>query len=186
MEPEITPNAPVEQTAPKVSKFTIILIALIVISAGFLGYLVYKSNAESNTTTPSTDSETIAEPVPTTNTPGTTSSTDTSAPVTPIPTTVPLAASTSSTNVVPSGKSFTAAQVAEKNTKTSCWTIISGNVYDITSYVPNHPGGEAEILKICGKYGTVLFAKPMEHKEGSASDILAGFKIGTLAEAIQN
>jgi cytochrome b involved in lipid metabolism len=176
MEPEITPNAPVEQESPKVSKFTIILIALILISAGFLGYLVYKSNAKSNTTTDTTDSATIAEPVPTTNTP----STDTSAPITP-PATVPPA-STPSTNAVPSGASFTAAQVAEKNSKSSCWTIISGNVYDITSYVPNHPGGEAEIVKVCGKDGTALFAKPMEHKEGGASNVLAGFKVGTLAQ----
>jgi archaellum component FlaG (FlaF/FlaG flagellin family) len=181
MEPEITPNAQTQPTeAPKASKFTIILIVLILISAGFLGYLVYKSNAESNTTTGTTDSATIAEPVPTTNTPGTTPSTDTSAPITP-PATVPPA-STPSTNAVPSGASFTAAQVAEKNSKSSCWTIISGNVYDITSYVPNHPGGEAEIVKVCGKDGTALFAKPMEHKEGGASNVLAGFKVGTLAQ----
>lgn len=181
MEPEITPNVPVEQESPKASKFTIILIVLIVLSVGFLGYLVYKSNAESkDTTNTSTDSATIAEPVPTTNTPGTTTST--SDPVTPPPTTVPPVGSTPATNFVPTGTSFTTAQVAEKNSKSSCWTIISGNVYDITAYIPNHPGGEAEILQVCGKDGTQLFAKPMQHKEGGASDVLAGFKVGTLAK----
>lgn len=173
MEPEITPNAPVEQTAPKVSKFTIILIALIVISAGFLGYLVYKSNAESNKTATTSDSAKVAEPVPSTDAPRSI------APPTP---TTPPAGSTPAPNFIPTGTTYTVAQVAEKNTKSSCWTIINGDVYDITSYVPNHPGGEAEIVKICGKDGTQLFAKPMEHKEGGASDVLAGFKIGTLAK----
>lgn len=77
---------------------------------------------------------------------------------------------------------YTTAQVAEKSSKNSCWTIINSDVYDITSYIPNHPGGEEEIVKVCGKDGSQLFAKPMEHKEGGASNILTQFKIGTLAK----
>jgi cytochrome b involved in lipid metabolism len=77
---------------------------------------------------------------------------------------------------------YTQSQVAEKNSKESCWTIIDENVYNITSYIPNHPGGEKEILQICGKDGSQLFAKPMEHQEGGASNVLKGFKIGTLTK----
>lgn len=181
MEPEITPNEPLKQESPKASKFTIILILLIIISAGFLGYIVYKSNAESNTTSTAVDSATIADPVPSTNTPGSVT-TPTSDIITPPPTTVPPVGSTPSTNPTPTGTSYTTAQVAEKNSKNSCWTIINGKVYDITAYVPNHPGGEAEILQICGKDGTQLFAKPMQHKEGGASDVLARFQVGTLTK----
>lgn len=53
---------------------------------------------------------------------------------------------------------FTKENVAEHATKTDCWTIVSGKVYDITSYVPRHPGGD-EILKACGADGTSLFTQ---------------------------
>jgi cytochrome b involved in lipid metabolism len=32
--------------------------------------------------------------------------------------------------------------------------IIKGNVYDITTYVPSHPGGERALLKFAGRDGT--------------------------------
>ncbi len=53
---------------------------------------------------------------------------------------------------------FTKENVAEHAAKTDCWTIVSGKVYDITSYVPRHPGGD-EILMACGTDGTSLFTK---------------------------
>jgi hypothetical protein len=42
-----------------------------------------------------------------------------------------------------SGGSCTAAQVAPHNNKTNCWVIYSKKVYDITAWVPQHPGGES-------------------------------------------
>jgi hypothetical protein len=53
-------------------------------------------------------------------------------------------------------KKYTTAQVAEKNTAQECWTIINGKVYDLTSYIPSHPGGD-DILRACGTDGTTLF-----------------------------
>ncbi len=47
-------------------------------------------------------------------------------------------------------------QVALHNQKSDCWTIVNGKVYDITSYIPRHPGGD-EILRACGVDGTSLF-----------------------------
>ena len=55
-----------------------------------------------------------------------------------------------------SAKTFTTDQVAQHKTKDDCWTIIGDKVYDITSYVPRHPGGN-EILRACGTDGTSLF-----------------------------
>jgi cytochrome b involved in lipid metabolism len=60
----------------------------------------------------------------------------------------------SSTN---SDISYTPLKVSEHNKKNDCWTIINGKVYDITSYVPRHPGGD-EIVKACGRDGSSLFA----------------------------
>ncbi len=51
---------------------------------------------------------------------------------------------------------YTTTEVATHNTQTDCWTIIGGSVYDITSYIPFHPGGN-EILRACGADGTALF-----------------------------
>jgi cytochrome b involved in lipid metabolism len=53
-------------------------------------------------------------------------------------------------------QTYTLAKVAEHSSESDCWTIIDGNVYDITSYVPRHPGGD-EILRACGADGTSLF-----------------------------
>lgn len=55
-------------------------------------------------------------------------------------------------------KVFSAAEVAEHNTANDCWTIINNSVYDITSYIPNHPGGD-EILRACGNDATSLFTE---------------------------
>ncbi len=51
---------------------------------------------------------------------------------------------------------FTSAEVATRSTAADCWTIIGGSVYDITNYIPIHPGGN-EILRACGADGTSLF-----------------------------
>lgn len=71
-------------------------------------------------------------------------------------------------------------EVAKHSTRESCYAIISGNVYDLTSWIPQHPGGEQRILSICGTDGTAKFSR--QHG-GSAKPplVLAGFKIGSLA-----
>ncbi len=76
---------------------------------------------------------------------------------------------------------YTEAQVAENDSQESCWTIIDGTVYDITEYVPRHPGGISEILSICGEDGSAAFASVPNHA-GGARSILASFEIGTLAQ----
>lgn len=52
--------------------------------------------------------------------------------------------------------SFTTEEVAAHNTENDCWIIIGGSIYDVTTFIPAHPGGE-EILRACGTDGTVLF-----------------------------
>lgn len=53
-------------------------------------------------------------------------------------------------------KEYNKSDVAVHNKKEDCWTIIEGKVYDITSYVPRHPGGN-NILSACGADGTAFF-----------------------------
>ncbi len=51
---------------------------------------------------------------------------------------------------------FSAEEVASHSTEDDCWTIIDGNVYDLTTYIPRHQGGD-EILRACGVDGSSLF-----------------------------
>ena len=47
-------------------------------------------------------------------------------------------------------------EVKKHNTKTDCWIVIDGLVYDITKYWQKHPGGKI-ILEAAGRDGTSLF-----------------------------
>lgn len=47
-------------------------------------------------------------------------------------------------------------EVSEHSTESDCWTYVGDKVYDITEYIPRHPGGDS-ILQACGADGTSLF-----------------------------
>ena len=72
-------------------------------------------------------------------------------------------------------------QVTTHNSRTSCWSAINGSVYDLTSWIPNHPGGEQAILSICGKDGSSTF-NAKHGGQAKQLNILMGFKIGVLAK----
>ncbi|KIO14851.1 hypothetical protein M404DRAFT_119113 [Pisolithus tinctorius Marx 270] len=44
------------------------------------------------------------------------------------------------------------------NKKQDAWTAINGKVYNITPYLPYHPGGEKELMRVAGRDGTKLFS----------------------------
>ena len=78
-------------------------------------------------------------------------------------------------------KSYTLADVAQHPNETSCWSAINGSVYDLTSWIRQHPGGADKILSICGKDGTAAFVDQHDSKQRE-QDILKTFLIGTLAK----
>lgn len=56
---------------------------------------------------------------------------------------------------------FTLDEVAKHNTESDCWLILDNKVYDVTNFIPSHPGGKA-IVEGCGKDATRLFeTRPM-------------------------
>ncbi|NDF42728.1 MAG: cytochrome b5 domain-containing protein [Actinobacteria bacterium] len=62
---------------------------------------------------------------------------------------------------------------------TSCWSAIDGNVYDLTSWITQHPGGAGVIKGMCGKDGTAAYNS--QHRgQGRPASELARFKIGSL------
>jgi hypothetical protein len=96
---------------------------------------------------------------------------------TPVPPVVVDPAPT--TPVVPAG--IARSTVATHNSENSCWSVIEGSVYDLTAYVPKHPGGKSEILAICGKDGSSLFAG--QHGGQSKPErILAGYYLDVVAK----
>ncbi|KAF2244010.1 hypothetical protein BU26DRAFT_435006 [Trematosphaeria pertusa] len=49
---------------------------------------------------------------------------------------------------------LTGEEVAQHNNKDSCWVIVHGRAYDVTEFLPEHPGGPKIILKYAGKDAT--------------------------------
>ena len=50
--------------------------------------------------------------------------------------------------------SLTGEEIAKHNSKDSCWVIVHGKAYDVTEFLPEHPGGPKIILKYAGKDAT--------------------------------
>lgn len=89
-------------------------------------------------------------------------------------------AASKATSAAGGDKSYTMAQVAQRNSATSCWTVIDKNVYDLTKWAAQHPGGKQRILDLCGTNGTAKFRAQHDNAKRQA-DILDGYKIGTLS-----
>jgi len=81
-------------------------------------------------------------------------------------------------------KIYSLADVAKHNSVDDCWLVIKGTVYDVTTYIPKHPGGQ-EILRGCGRDATELFAtegKPNGRPHpAKAEELLPSLEIGKLA-----
>ncbi|KAF2712342.1 hypothetical protein K504DRAFT_426514 [Pleomassaria siparia CBS 279.74] len=49
---------------------------------------------------------------------------------------------------------LTGEEIAKHNSRDSCWVIVHGRAYDVTEFLPEHPGGPKIILKYAGKDAT--------------------------------
>ncbi|AAB71978.1 Putative Cytochrome B5 [Arabidopsis thaliana] len=74
-------------------------------------------------------------------------------------------------------KSYSKSEVAVHNKRNDCWIIIKDKVYDITSYVEEHPGGDA-ILDHAGDDSTDGFFGPQHATR--VFDMIEDFYIGEL------
>jgi cytochrome b involved in lipid metabolism len=89
---------------------------------------------------------------------------------------------TGGTTGTPSDGGITVAEVLQHNTASDCWSVVNGNVYDLTSYVSNHKGGAAVITAICGKDGTKAFSG--QHAGASKPNAdLSSLLVGPLSAA---
>jgi cytochrome b involved in lipid metabolism len=88
-----------------------------------------------------------------------------------------------STTVAPSvaPASYTMAQVSANKTAAKCWSVISGNVYDLTTWINAHPGGAGAIISLCGSDGTQDFLA-MHRNQSKPESRLSAFLLGPLAK----
>ena len=70
-------------------------------------------------------------------------------------------------------KEYTLDQVAEHNSEDDCWIIIEGLVFDVTGYLPDHPGGGQKILEYAGTDCTNEF-EGADHSS-AARDLIKSF-----------
>lgn len=52
-------------------------------------------------------------------------------------------------------------QVATHNTADDCWAVLQGLVFDLTAYLPYHPGGADVLLEHAGGDVTAPFRTPI-------------------------
>lgn len=81
---------------------------------------------------------------------------------------------------------LTMSEISKHNSGSDCWLLISGKVYDVTAFIPMHPGGESTIITYCGQDATVAF----DTKGGrgahsqNAQNILSSYYIGSLNSSV--
>ena len=74
---------------------------------------------------------------------------------------------------------YTMDDVKKKNSSAACWTVIDGNIYDLTKWIPVHRGGPQAITFLCGKDGTSSF-KAQHEGASSPASVLANYFVGPL------
>ncbi|KAE8190458.1 hypothetical protein CF335_g6351, partial [Tilletia laevis] len=75
-------------------------------------------------------------------------------------------------------------EVAKNSTADSCWISYKGKVFDVSSFLEDHPGGDDYILKYAGKDIGLAMDDPDEHSHSdSAYELLDEFLIGRLARS---
>lgn len=81
---------------------------------------------------------------------------------------------------------LTSAELAKHNSSNSCWLLISGKIYDVTTFLRQHPGGTSSILPTCGTDATTAYASRggTGSHSSSAYAMLDAYYIGNLNQTI--
>jgi len=81
----------------------------------------------------------------------------------------------------PSTSGYTMAQVKSNNSAKSCWAVIDGFVYNLTTWINSHPGGAGAIVSLCGTDATAAF-KSQHGNQGKPAAKLDSFRLGALSQ----
>ncbi|CAH7690004.1 hypothetical protein BY996DRAFT_4589136 [Phakopsora pachyrhizi] len=76
---------------------------------------------------------------------------------------------------------FLPEDLTDHQSPTNCWVSLNGKVYDVSSFISDHPGGDALILKYAGHDIGQAMEDPNEHAHSqSAYDLLEEFQVGVI------
>eukprot|EP01110_Echinostelium_bisporum_P001126 TRINITY_DN12724_c0_g1_i1.p1 TRINITY_DN12724_c0_g1~~TRINITY_DN12724_c0_g1_i1.p1 ORF type:complete len:474 (+),score=177.29 TRINITY_DN12724_c0_g1_i1:106-1527(+) len=71
-------------------------------------------------------------------------------------------------------------ELARHNTKEDCWISVDGKIYDVTEWIPKHPGGEDLLCLSAGRDCTNLFES--YHLTNKPAAILEKYCIGSIKD----
>lgn len=77
-------------------------------------------------------------------------------------------------------RQLTVEEVSQRNTKDEVWIIVNSRVYDVTSFVSKHPGGDLVIMHMAGKDCTDAFEN--YHQARITKNMLSQYLIGDVLD----
>lgn len=82
----------------------------------------------------------------------------------------------------PGVKQYTLKDVAQHAAANDCWMVIGGQVYDFSTYIPQHPAAPEVMTRHCGKEATRAFETKDRSRPHTdyAKGLLAKYLIGRL------
>ncbi len=80
-------------------------------------------------------------------------------------------------------RKITTSELAEHSSQFDCWTAYNGKVYNITQYLPYHPGGDKKLMLGAGKDSTDLFNR--YHKWVNMEQIMGKTFVGVLINEVE-
>ena len=85
----------------------------------------------------------------------------------------------SATPTATSPAALTMAVVKKHASASSCWSVVDGEVFDLTKWINRHPGGARRVLDMCGRDGSAAYHR-QHGTSGQATKILNGYTLGKL------
>lgn len=73
--------------------------------------------------------------------------------------------------------------VAQHAAPESCWSVVNGNVYDLTDWIARHPGGSGNIIRMCGVDATADFDR-QHGGQGRPESELKAYLLGALGQPV--
>ncbi len=79
------------------------------------------------------------------------------------------------------GPSFQWDEIAKHTSAKDCWVVIDAVVYDMTSFLPDHPGGKRLPLKYAGRDATAAWDSIHGHKKAQILEQWSYLRVGVVA-----
>ncbi|CAO2208391.1 unnamed protein product [Urochloa humidicola] len=79
----------------------------------------------------------------------------------------------------PEKRFVTSAEMAKHSAEGDLWVAVQGKVYDVTSWLPHHPGGDLPLLSLAGQDVTDAF---VAYHPASAWRVLDRYRVATLSD----